>query len=166
MAYAGQNEAATAIIDQFLAERDFSAPGDTTAATVLRYLLEAAVAAGHLPACAILEPLLAPLADLLFTEPDLTNCMGRDLGGAAVLLGQPEKARAYYLRGIAACEKGRHRPELALTRLQLAELLLGHYPAERAAAFEHLDFAIRECRDMKMQPSLERALRRRRTLGA
>ena len=32
---------------------------------------------------------------------------------------------------------------------------------ERAEAVEHLDFAIREFQDMKMQPSLERALRHR-----
>ena len=31
---------------------------------------------------------------------------------------------------------------------------------------EHLDFAIGEFRDMKMQPSLERALSRRQILGA
>jgi len=166
LSHIGDKDAATAIIDEFLAERDFSAPDDRTAATFLRFFLEAAVAAQHQRAAAILEPLLAPLADLLFTEPDITNCMGRDLGGAAVLLGQPEKARAYYLRGIAACEKGRHRPELALSRLELAELLLDHYPGERAEAIEHLEFAIRECRDMKMAPSLERALRRREAAGA
>ncbi|GEM_PF-2193205 len=66
----------------------------------------------------------------------------------------------------AACEKGRHRPELALCRLQLAELLLDHYPGERAEAIDHLGFAIRECRDMKMAPSLERAWRRRGLLQA
>jgi hypothetical protein len=55
----------------------------------------------------------------------------------------------------------RFRPELALTRLQLAELLLEHYPEERAAALEHLDFVINEFRQMKMQPSLERALKLR-----
>ena len=55
----------------------------------------------------------------------------------------------------------RFRPEIALTRLQLAELLLEHYPDERAEALDHLDFAIAEFRDMKMQPSLERALRHR-----
>ena len=32
--------------------------------------------------------------------------------------------------------------EIALTRLQLAELLLEHYPDERTEAQEHLDFAI------------------------
>ena len=43
-------------------------------------------------------------------------------------------------------------------RLQLAELLLEHYPAGKADALEHLDFAIKEFREMKMQPSLDRAM--------
>ena len=58
------------------------------------------------------------------------------------------------------------RHEIALTRLQLAELLLEHYPEERTEALEHLDFTIGEFRDMKMQPSLERALRHKEILGA
>jgi len=55
---------------------------------------------------------------------------------------------------------------LALSRLQLAELLLDHYPAEKKDALEHLDFAIKEFREMKMQPSLERALRHKDILKA
>ncbi len=43
----------------------------------------------------------------------------------------------------------RFRPETALTRLQLAELLLEHYPEERSEVLEHLDFAISEFRVMK-----------------
>jgi hypothetical protein len=58
------------------------------------------------------------------------------------------------------------RPELALTRLQLAELLLEHYPNEKKEAIEHLDFSIKEFREMKMQPSLERALRHKEILKA
>jgi hypothetical protein len=58
----------------------------------------------------------------------------------------------------------RFRPEIALTRLELAELLLAHYPDEKAEALEHLDFAIGEFREMKMQPSLERALKQRENL--
>jgi hypothetical protein len=92
--------------------------------------------------------------------------MGRELGGAAVLLGQPEKARQYYRQGIDACVNGRHRPELALCRLEMAELLLENYPEERNAAIEHLDFAISEFQDMKMQLALERALRHRGLLKA
>jgi len=60
----------------------------------------------------------------------------------------------------------RFRPELALTRLQLAELLLEHYPDEKAEALEHLDFAINEFSEMKMKPSLERALRHKDILRA
>ena len=41
-----------------------------------------------------------------------------------------------------------------------------NYPEERGNALEHLDFAIGEFREMKMQPSLERALRHKEILGA
>ncbi len=58
----------------------------------------------------------------------------------------------------------RFRSEVALTRLELAELLLEHYPDEKAEAPEHLDFAIGELREIKVQPSLERALKDRETL--
>ena len=42
--------------------------------------------------------------------------------------------------------------------MELAELLLTHYPTEKPAALEHLDFAINEFQDMNMRPALERAL--------
>ena len=67
---------------------------------------------------------------------------------------------------LEVCARVRFRPEIALTRLQLSELLLEHFPDERDSAIEHLDFAIREFREMKMQPSLERALRHRGLLKA
>jgi hypothetical protein len=51
----------------------------------------------------------------------------------------------------------RFRPELALSRFQLAELLFEHYPDEKDDAIEHLNFAIDEFKEMKMQPSLEKA---------
>jgi len=78
----------------------------------------------------------------------------------------PEEACSHYQEAIRACTEMRFRPELALTRLQLAELLLEHYQDEKSEALEHLDFAINEFREMKMQPSLERALRHKEILGA
>ena len=45
-------------------------------------------------------------------------------------------------------------------------VLLEHYPDERPEALEHLDFAINEFREMKIQPSLERVLRHKEILGA
>jgi hypothetical protein len=67
---------------------------------------------------------------------------------------------------LEVCTKVRFRPEIALIRLGLAELLLEHYPNERDTALDHLDFAIAEFQAMKMQPSLERALRHRGLLRA
>jgi hypothetical protein len=49
---------------------------------------------------------------------------------------------------------------------QLAELLLEYYPNEKKEAVEHLDFATKEFREMKMQPSLERALRHKEIMKA
>ena len=92
--------------------------------------------------------------------------VGRLCGAAASLLGKPDIARSHFKQAIGTCEKIRFRPELALTRFGLAELLLEHYLEERDAAIEHLDFAISEFRAMKMQPALERALRHRRLLKA
>ena len=94
------------------------------------------------------------------------TCIGRHLGAAAALLDRPEEARKHYQEAIKVCTEMRFRPELALTRLQLAELLLEHYPDEKPEALEHLDFAINEFREMKMQPSLERALRHKDILRA
>jgi hypothetical protein len=48
---------------------------------------------------------------------------------------------------------------LALTYLQFAELLLEHYPVEKKEVLENLNFAIKEFREVKMQPSLERDFR-------
>jgi tetratricopeptide (TPR) repeat protein/archaellum biogenesis ATPase FlaH len=93
-------------------------------------------------------------------------CIPRQLGGAAALLGRYDESRKHYMEAIRVCTEMRFRPELALTRLQLAELLLEHYPAEKKEALEHLDFAIKEFREMKMQPSLERALRHKDILKA
>jgi hypothetical protein len=58
------------------------------------------------------------------------------------------------------------RPELALSRLELAELHLKQYPQEKSEAIAHLDFAIAKFRDIKMQPSLERSLRHKEILKA
>jgi hypothetical protein len=80
------------------------------------------------------------------------TCIPRHLGGAAALLSRYEEARNHYQEAIRVCTEMRFRPELALTRLQLAELLLEHYTQEKSEAIVHLDFAIAEFREMKMQP--------------
>jgi tetratricopeptide (TPR) repeat protein len=127
--------------------------------------LEAAVLAGHRQAAELLLPRLAGTRRLT-SGLWITTCAGRHMGAAAALLGRNEEARKYYRKAIKDCTEMKFRPELALTRLQLAELLLEHYPKERTEALEHLDFAIGEFKDMKMQPSLERALRHKEILKA
>ena len=98
--------------------------------------------------------------------------IARLLGDAAVLLGQPAEARAYYVQALTVCAKVRFRPETAITRLHLAELLLDDAltptlsQSEREQALGHLDFAIEEFRAMKMQPYLEQALRHKGLLHA
>ena len=133
---------------------------ENLAAHLLVMLLETAVLIEDRELCSVLAQKLAPAAFLSNAFIAYT-CPARHLGAAAALLGESEKARAYYHRGLEAAGKIPFRPEIALIRLQLAELLLEHYPDERPEALEHLDFAIGEFRDMKMQPSLERALSHR-----
>jgi tetratricopeptide (TPR) repeat protein len=128
-------------------------------------LLETAILLGDRELCSVLAERLAPAADLSSAFLSYT-CPPRHLGAAAALLGEPDKAREYYHQALEAAGKIRFRPEIALTLLQLCELLLDHYPDERAEALGHLDFAIGEFRDMKMQPSLERALSHRDILKA
>jgi tetratricopeptide (TPR) repeat protein len=127
--------------------------------------LEAAVLAGHRQATELLLHRLANSSSRT-SGGWFPVCVGRHLGAAAALLGKPNEARKYYQEAIKDCTEMKFRPELALTRLQLAELLLEHYPDEKKEALEHLDFAIKEFQDMKMQPSLERALRHKDILKA
>ena len=120
-------------------------------------LLETAILVGDRELCSVLSERLAPAANLS-TALQAYTCPARHLGAAAALLGRPDSSRKYYYQALEAAGKIRFRPEIALTRLQLCELLLEYYPDERPEAMEHLEFVIAELRDMKMQPALERAL--------
>jgi tetratricopeptide (TPR) repeat protein len=165
LACEGETEEAVTILDEaadrYAAEPE--KPWTTFGRLVL--LLETAVLAQHTRAAEVLLNVLAGAEYKTTGETSLT-CVARHLGGAAALLGRHQEARKHYREAIKVCTDMRFRPELALTRLQLAELLLERYPKERASALEHLDFAISEFRDMKMQPWLERALRHKDILNA
>ena len=50
------------------------------------------------------------------------------------MLDRPEGARAHYQEALKVTTEMRFRPEIALTRLQLAELLPEHYPDEKTEA--------------------------------
>jgi tetratricopeptide (TPR) repeat protein len=142
------------------------AADDATPTRDLTEMLAASVLLKDTEKAVQISECLRPAAHLLAAHGGYLACNARHLGDAANLLDKPEEARGYFKQAIEVCEKVRFRPEIALTRLALAELLLEHYPDERDAAIEHLDFAIAEFREMKMQPSLERALRHRGLLKA
>ena len=123
----------------------------------------------------------------IFHYAGITN-PARVLGNAAAFLGNPREAREYYMLAFETAGKIRFRPEVAFAHLGIAELLLDEAKkpaahglrtsqaaelssaalaaAMRKEANEHLDFAIAEFQAMKMQPSLERALRHKGLLKA
>jgi tetratricopeptide (TPR) repeat protein len=186
LAHLGRHDEARALRDRF---GDLGSETDETASFMLAYILEAAVLGGDADAARALERRLAGMAR--YPCVILTGLSwARLLGGAAALLGEREKARAYYAQAIEQCTRIRNRPELALAHLELAELLLNADPTkpaptrprgarpglrraptgqmenDHAEALAHLDFAIAELGEMKMQPALERALRHKEVLKA
>jgi tetratricopeptide (TPR) repeat protein len=163
LAHLGRDAEAAKILERFVVSRPGigSVEDETPALNDILYL-EAAVVAKHRQAAELLlnrfDSGCSPLLSYVQT------CTARHLGGASALLGKYDEARKYYQEAIKVCTEVKFRPEIALTRLQLAELLLEHYPEEKKEALEHLDFAIKEFREMKMQPSLEQALRHKEIL--
>jgi tetratricopeptide (TPR) repeat protein len=161
----GQVEEATAALDGFVDQ--YAADPEKIRHFWLEQMvvLETSVLARHAGAA---ELLLNLLRDTPFktTGLYLPTCVARHLGGAAALLGRHDEARKHYQEAIKVCTDMPFRPELALTRLQLAELILEHYPDDKKEAVEHLAFCIPEFRDMKMKPWLERALKHKQILKA
>jgi class 3 adenylate cyclase/tetratricopeptide (TPR) repeat protein len=166
LAYLHRDAEAVAALDELIASRSGLEPSeDETAGSYDMLSLQAAILVGHRVAADFLVRRFA-YSGLHATNPilgDLT-CPFRHLGAAAAFLGRPGEARAYYEEAVDMATRLRFRPEIALIRLELAELLLAHYPDQKAEEAEHLDFAINELREMKMQPALERALARRESL--
>ncbi len=166
LAHLGRDDEVVAILKQQVVPRSGIGTAEDETATVSDIVhLESAVLVGHRKAAELLLRRLAG-SNVHITHPLYKTCPARHLGAAAALLGRPEEAHKYYKEAIKVCTEMRFRPEVALTRLQLAELLLEHYPKKRTEALEHLNFAVKEFRDMKMQPSLERALRHKEILKA
>jgi DNA-binding CsgD family transcriptional regulator len=154
----GRVEEARALVAPLLDEIAAQSGDDETPTFELANLLEAAIAVGHRRAAGVLMARLDCVAHLSIV-PVFESCVGRHLGDGAVLVGDRPAARKYYAQALETAGKLRFRPELAITHLRLAELLLEEADdVARTEALAHLDTAIPELRDMKMQPALERAL--------
>ncbi len=166
LAELGRNAEVEQILEQWVVAR----PGVGSSEDMFNYLhdillLGAAVTIKHQKAAELLLNRFSNcrlhISGILYPA-----CVPRLLGAAAAIVDRHEEARKYYQEAIKVCTEMPFRPELALSKLQLAELLLEHYPDEKKEALENLDFAIKEFREMKMQPSLERALRHKDILKA
>jgi DNA-binding CsgD family transcriptional regulator/tetratricopeptide (TPR) repeat protein len=122
----------------------------------MQHMLEAAVLLGDAEASAKLAQrveLLAHMSTGAWAGP----CYARLLGGSAALNGQREEAIAYFRQAIENTARIRFRPELALSRLELAEVLWDGAPAEQAEAAALVAVVLPEFEAMDMEPALERA---------
>jgi tetratricopeptide (TPR) repeat protein len=166
LAHTGRGAEAQAQLSEYLKQLNLSAEKDDTPAPILITLLELAILVEDREAVSLLAKRLTGVVAFAVAEVSIVN-VARNLGKASALLGDRTAARANYERGLEWATKIRFRPEVALTRFELAKLLLseaeGASEADSAKALgteaqAHLDFAIDEFRAMKMQPALERAL--------
>jgi DNA-binding CsgD family transcriptional regulator len=130
---------------------------ETEALNHLLRKLDMAIRAENREVCAELVPQIEPCSHILGNWYFDPAAVGRRLADAEVLLGMPEQARKHYNDALEVCLRVRFRPEIALVRLGLAQLLLDHYSNEQTTAMELLDLTIPELEQMRMQPALERA---------
>lgn len=170
LAHLGRTDEARALLDELLARFPVSGDDDDPPAAVVVDLLEAAICLEDRAAAARLDPALGDLPAVHLSAS--VGAVARYVGAAAALLGDRAAAQAHYTRALDWATQIRHRPEIALTRLHLAELALDETispdlsQVDREQALRDLDFAIQEFRAMNMQPSLERALKHKGLLRA
>jgi len=173
MAAQGQVEEAASLLKQALEDARV-AERDDVPSVRLAGLLEGAVALGDAKTASMLaEKLRGTIA--VDGDYGLSN-VARLRGAASAMVRDTFQARTACAQALDWATSIGYRPEVALTRFQLAELLLDETISptlsqtereqQRAEGHGHLEFAIEEFRAMKMQPSLERALRHKGLLHA
>jgi hypothetical protein len=159
MAHLGQTRHGRQLLNEIMAERGIGPEDDgNVAMTDLLPLLEASVILRQPGAAAILYERLKSASGLVEAHAATMTSVGRHLGAACVLLGDPAMARAHYDQAIVVCNQIDFRPEVAVLRLQLGELLLRFFPNERDAARSSLEIAATECAAMGIEPARVRAL--------
>jgi len=164
LAHRGHQAKARQLMRELVFERRWGTAAADAPTTALVTLLETAVLVEDREAASVLAERLAEVASLGVGWLALT-CIARHLGAAATLLGDIDGARRYYEQALDVCARINFRPELALTRLARAELLLAQHWGARADALTDLDSAIAEFEVMGMQPALERARRLRQGMA-
>jgi DNA-binding CsgD family transcriptional regulator/tetratricopeptide (TPR) repeat protein len=159
LAHLGRTAEVRAHLDEFvLARPSFGTAADETPGYMDVYRLEAAVLVGHREAAARLLERLSRGGHVT-TGVRVPTCIARHLGAAAALLGRWAEARSHYEAALELATAIRVRPEAALIRLGLADLLLTTAPPERVAADQHLSLAIDDLGAMGMRSALAQARR-------
>jgi DNA-binding CsgD family transcriptional regulator len=158
LAHAAHLDAARRTVAHFLAARTIGEPGDDTPMPLLLALLETAVLTRDADAAARLITPLEVATHLVAADNTLT-VVARHLGAAWMLLGDKAVARAHTEQAIEVAAKAGFRPEAALARLQLAELLLSE-ESSSGQGMDHLLVAVEELRAMGMAPALRKGLER------
>jgi hypothetical protein len=123
LAQLGRMEEARTLVGPLLDEIAATGGDDDLAISQLVNLLQVAVALDHRAAAGVLIARLDCVAHLSMGI-SVQTCVARHLGDAAILVGDHAAAHAYYAQALEVAGKVRFRPELALTRVSLAELLL------------------------------------------
>jgi len=130
-------------------------------APTLLNALETATMLHDRDAADVLRPLLAKRSRLIGFFGTFTST-ARVLGAAAALCDEPAAAEAYYQQALEIAASMRFRPEIAMTQVQYADLLVRMGEPPRAAQL--LAEAVPALEEMQMTFALEHALRLRATL--
>ncbi len=165
LAHLGQTRDAQVALNRLLRQPRVGFEDALTPAYLLTLMLDTAIRIGDRETAALLAPRLEAASLLCLSGAGYT-CVARILGAAMALLGAPESARTWYVEALRISAAVGSRPEAALVRLQLAELLLEHYPDQREEAIDHLGKAIGGFEAMNMRPSLRQALKHRARLDS
>ena len=156
LAQGGRTEETRELVRRVIAERAIGDVDDWSDCLTLTQLTYAAAVSGDADSARVLYARLKE-NDNWYALPVMTT--GRALGLAAALLGDFDAARRHLLTALDFARRIEDRREIAFVRLALAGLLFEHFSDERTEASEHLNIAIREFRDMKVQTALEDAMR-------
>ena len=156
LAYLGRLDEARQALTPTVERIKHAGPDELTPYSMYNLMLEPVVGSGYEEAAELLLERMTGDSRKL-AKPGFV-LVPRYLGRAATLLGRHEEALQHYHEAIEFGDQVGYRTELALTRLDLARLMLEHKPDQRVEALEYLSMATSEFEAMGMQPALEAAL--------
>jgi class 3 adenylate cyclase len=156
LAAAGKTEEAQREVRRIISEHRIGDADDWADDFTLRHLLDAASRVGDVESTALLFERMSGAEDWYVSGAG-TNALPMSM--AALVLGDPGAARKLLGTALSVAQRVGDRIDAALAQLWLARVLFERFPEERAAAAAHLNTAVQEFQAMKMQPSLEEAMR-------